>query len=32
MLAEKVAFVLEDSAKLPVDGVEIHVQGVKVRN
>lgn len=32
MLAEKVTFVLEDSAKLPVDGVEIHVQGVKVRN
>ena len=32
MLAEKVQFVLEDSAQLPVDGVEIHVQGVKVRN
>jgi len=32
MLAEKVKFVLEDSAQLPVAGVDVHVQGVKVRN
>lgn len=32
MLAEKVKFVLSDSAQLPVADVAIHVQGVKVRN
>ena len=32
MLAERVQFVLEDSAQLPVEGVYVHVQGVKVRN
>lgn len=32
MLAEKVKFVLNDSAQLPVAGVDIHVQGIKVRN
>lgn len=32
MLAEKVKFVLTDSAQLPVAGVDIHVQGIKVRN
>lgn len=31
MLAEKVTFVLEDSAQLPVAGVDIHVQGIRVR-
>lgn len=32
MLAEKVTYVLKDSAQLPVDGVDVHVQGVKVRD
>ena len=32
MLAEKVTYVLEDSAQLPVDAVEVHVQGVRVRS
>ncbi len=32
MLAEKVRFVLNDSAQLPVADVDIHVQGIKVRN
>lgn len=32
MLAEKVSYVLTDSAQLPVDGVDVHVQGVKVRD
>ena len=32
MLAEKVTYVLTDSAQLPVDGVEVHVQGIKVRD
>ena len=32
MLSEKVTYVLTDSAQLPVDGVDIHVQGVKVRD
>ena len=32
MLRDKVAFVLKDSADLPVAEVDIHVQGVKVRN
>ena len=31
MLAEKVAYVLQDSAQLPVESVDIHVQGVKIR-
>ena len=32
MLAENVRFTLEDSAQLPVADVEVHVQGIKVRN
>ena len=32
MLAEKVAYVLQDSAQLPVESVDIHVQGVKIRD
>ena len=32
MLADKVKFVLEDGAQLPVHEVNIHVQGVKVRD
>ena len=32
MLAEKVTYVLEDSAQLPVEAVDVHVQGVKVRS
>ncbi len=32
MLAENVKFALTDSAQLPVDGVDVHVQGVKVRD
>ena len=31
-LAERVAFVLSDSAQLDVAGVEVHVQGIKVRS
>ena len=32
MLAEKVAYVLQDSAQLPVESVDVHVQGVKIRD
>lgn len=32
MLADKVTFVLNDSAQLPVDGVDVHVQGINVRS
>ena len=32
MLAENVRYALEDSAQLPVESVNVHVQGVKVRN
>lgn len=32
MLADKVKFTLEDGAHLPVRNVNIHVQGVKVRD
>lgn len=32
MLAEKVTYVLKDSAQLPVDGVDVHVQGIRVRD
>lgn len=32
MLADKVKFALEDGAQLPVRSVNIHVQGVKVRD
>lgn len=32
MLAERVSFVLSDSTQLAVDGVDVHVQGIKVRN
>ena len=32
MLAEKVAYVLQDSAQLHVESVDIHVQGVKIRD
>ncbi len=32
MLAEKVQYVLEDSAQLTVTGVEIHIQGIRTRN
>lgn len=32
MLADKVKFALEDGAQLPVREVNIHVQGVKVRD
>ena len=32
MLAEKVKFTIEDSANTPVHAVNIHVQGIKIRN
>ena len=32
MLADKVKFTLEDGAQLPVRNVNVHVQGVKVRD
>lgn len=32
MLADKVKFTLEDGARLPVRNVNVHVQGVKVRD
>ena len=32
VLAEKVAYVLQDSAQLPVESVDVHVQGVKIRD
>ena len=32
MLAERVSFVLSDSTQLSVSGVEVHVQGIKVRS
>ena len=32
MLAEKVTYVLTDSAQLPVEDVCVHIQGVKVRD
>ena len=32
MLAEKVEFVLKDSAQVSVDAVNVHVQGIKVRD
>ena len=32
MLAEKVAYVLQDSAQLPVESVDVHVHGVKIRD
>ena len=32
MLAERVSFVLSDSTQLAVAGVEVHVQGIKVRS
>lgn len=30
-LIDKVTFVLNEYAKVPLDGVEVHVQGIKVR-
>ena len=30
-LAEQVSFVLKEYARVPLDGVDVHVQGVKVR-
>lgn len=30
-LIDKVSFVLTEYAKIPLDGVEVHVQGIKVR-
>ena len=30
-LAEQVSFVLKEYARVPFDGVDVHVQGVKVR-
>ena len=32
MLAEKVEYTLKDSAGIAVDGVDVHVQGIKVRD
>ena len=32
MLAENVRFTLENSAQIPVADVQVHVQGIKVRN
>lgn len=32
MLAERVAFVLRDSTQLDVAGVDVHVQGIKIRS
>lgn len=32
MLADKVKYVISDSAQLPVAAVNVHVQGVKVRD
>ncbi|MCD8200383.1 MAG: Asp23/Gls24 family envelope stress response protein [Coriobacteriaceae bacterium] len=31
-LADRVAFVLKDSAQLQVDGIEVHIQGINVSN
>ena len=30
-LVDRVAFVLSEYARVPLDGVEVHVQGIKVR-
>ena len=30
-LVDQVTFVLKEYARVPLDGVEVHVQGVKVR-
>ena len=30
-LIDQVSFVLKEYARVPLDGVEVHVQGVKVR-
>lgn len=31
-LVEQVTFALRECAKVPIDGIEVHVQGVKVRS
>ncbi len=30
-LTEQVAFVLKEYARVPIDGIDVHVQGIKVR-